>query len=142
MNNFQIYLAGGMQGLTMEQQNGWRERLKVRFRDGKYTARYNVAVVSPPDYYTYQTYRYDTQREVLDFDLFKLRRSDLVIVSFNAPKSLGTMAEIAIAFDRGIPVIGFNENDLELHPWQIEMCNKILYTEDDLVDYINEFYLR
>ena len=77
----------------------------------------------------------------MEFDLHKVRNSNLVIVGFNAPKSLGTMAEMAIAYEHKIPIIGWNGADEILHPWQTEMCNRIFTDIDELIDYISEFYL-
>ena len=51
------------------------------------------------------------------------------------------MAEIAIAYDNRIPVIGLNEENIELHPWQIEFCRKIFTDFDLMLDYIEDYYL-
>ena len=75
-------------------------------------------------------------------DLYKLKNSDVVIVNFNDKWSLGTQSEIAIAYDRGIPVIGLNENKQELHPWQEEFCERIFNDIDEMLDYVEDFYLR
>ena len=75
-------------------------------------------------------------------DLYKLRNSDIVIVNFNDKWSLGTQSEIAIAYDRGIPVIGLNESGQELHQWQEEFCERIFIDIDEMLDYIQDFYLR
>ena len=66
----------------------------------------------------------------------------MIIVDFANPKSLGTMAEIAIAYEHRIPVIGLNESGIELHPWQIEMCNKIFSDKNKLVNYVIDYYLN
>ena len=62
--------------------------------------------------------------------------------NFNDNWSLGTMSEIAIAYDRGIPVIGLNVDNQELHSWQVCMCERIFNNIDEMVDYIEDFYLR
>ena len=84
---------------------------------------------------------YDSEKEIVEFDLMKVKNSDLIICNFNDPKSLGTMAEIAIAYDNRIPVIGLNEENIELHPWQIEFCRKIFTDFDLMLDYIEDYYL-
>jgi hypothetical protein len=63
-------------------------------------------------------------------------------VNFNDKQSLGTMSEIAIAYDRRIPIIGFNIADQDLHPWQVCMCERIFDKINDLIEYVKEFYLR
>ena len=67
-----------------------------------------------------------TQHEGMEFDLNRVRSSDLIIVNFNDVYSLGTMAEIATAYERRIPIIGLNENNQDLHPWQTEMLIEFL----------------
>ena len=65
----------------------------------------------------------------------------MVIVNFNDMYSLGSMSELAIAYDRRIPIIGFDDNKQELHPWQIEMCNRIFDDMDEMLDYVEDYYL-
>ena len=77
----------------------------------------------------------------MEFDLHKVRGSDLIIVNFNDVYSLGTMAEIAIAYERKIPIIGINLKNQDLHPWQIEMTNRIFTDIDKMIDYVKEYYL-
>ena len=83
----------------------------------------------------------------MNLDLYKLKHSYLVIINFNDVYSLGSMAEIAIAFDRGIPIIGFNEDEKSLHPkvlhpWQKCMCERIFTDIHEMLDYIEDIYLR
>ena len=78
----------------------------------------------------------------MELDLHKLRNSNLVIVNFNDIYSLGSMAELAIAYDRCIPIIGLDIDKQELHPWQIEMCNRIFSDIDEMLDYVEDYYLR
>ena len=75
-------------------------------------------------------------------DLNKLRSANMVVINFNDVYSLGSMAEIAIAYDRGIPVVGLNEGNKILHPWQECMCERIFNNIDKMLDYIEDFYLK
>ena len=52
------------------------------------------------------------------------------------------MAEISIAYDNGIPIIGVDIHKQDLHPWQICMCERIFADIDEMLDYIEDFYLR
>jgi len=103
-----------------------------------------VRAVNPNTYFNFldEPPRYKTQAEVMRVDLHKLRNSDLVIVNFNDMYSLGTQSEIAIAYDRGIPIIGLDVDSQELHPWQICMTERIFNDIDEMLDYIQDFYLR
>ena len=78
----------------------------------------------------------------MEFYLNKVRNSDLIIVNFNDMWSLGTMSEIAIAYERRIPVIGLDVDKQNLHSWQIEMCTRIFDNIDEMLDYVEDFYLR
>ena len=140
MNNYHIYLAGGMSNLSFQEQNGWREKIKKFFED--YECDYRVKCINPVDYYnSFDGTTYDSDLEVMQFDLHKLKNSDLIIMNFNNMSSLGSMAELAIAWDRGIPVIGLNENEPLLHPWQYCMCSKIFNNLGDVLEYIANYYL-
>lgn len=146
MTNYFIYLAGGMGSLSFEEQNEWRVDLKQRFAyyyKSYYKSRfYNVVFINPVDYYNFEEKRHETEDEVMRFDLHKVKTSDLVIVNFNDPKSIGTTAEMATAYDRGIPIIGLNESGVELHPWLRCMTERIFTDRGELLDYISSFYLN
>ena len=77
----------------------------------------------------------------MEFDLNKVRNSDLIIVNFNDMYSLGTMSEIAIAYEKRIPIIGLDTDNQNLHPWQIEMTNRIFSNIDEMLNYIKYYYL-
>lgn len=145
MKTVEIYLSGGMGKFGKEnydESNLWRVYCKNALERCEST--HSGMVVNPNDYFNFidEPQLYKTNREVMNLDLYKLRNCDLVIVNFNDKNSLGTMAEIAIAYDRRIPVIGLNQNNEELHPWQIEMCERVFGDIDSLIDYVEDFYLR
>lgn len=142
MENFHIYLAGGMEGLEWSKQIKWRMSIEKELE--KFDYRYKPIICSPPNYFNFENPTHDNEREVMEFDLNKVRNSDLVIVNFtHKPISLGTMAEISIAYDRQIPVLGICEDDnIILHPWQKEMCLRIFSNMEDLTDYVIHYYLN
>ena len=127
---------------NFEEADKWRRYCKktLEYCDGIHT----VIVVNPNEYFSFQDEEalYKSEREVMKFDLYKLRMSDLVIVNFNDKHSLGTMSEIAIAYDRRIPIIGLNASKEKLHPWQNLMCERIFDNIDEMLDYIEDFYLK
>jgi nucleoside 2-deoxyribosyltransferase len=144
MERYQIYTAGGMGKFGKEQfsqSNLWRIYCKNTLE--KFECDYKVTVINPNNYYNFveEPPKYKTQREVMELDLHKVRTSDLVIINFNDIYSLGSMAELAIAYERRIPVIGLNETKQDLHHWQQEMCVRIFDDIDDLLDYVEDFYL-
>ena len=141
MNIFKFYLAGGMTDLSYEDQNNWRTYVKKKLEG--YECDYKIKCINPVDYYNiYDSTLYDSDLEVMQFDLYNVKTSNLIIMNFNDMKSLGSMAELAIAYERGIPVIGLNEKEQQLHPWQYSMCSKIFNNMDDMLDYIKRYYLN
>ena len=144
-NTYFVYLCGGMGKFGKEnfdECDKWRRHCKKTLET--YECDYKVSAINPNDYFNFvdEPPQYKTQSEVMRFDLHKLRSSDLVIANFNDMYSLGSMSEIAIAYDRGIPVIGLNEDCQTLHPWQICMCERIFNNIDEMLDYIEDFYLK
>ncbi|MBQ8721958.1 MAG: nucleoside 2-deoxyribosyltransferase [Paludibacteraceae bacterium] len=143
MKNFQIYLAGGMSKFDkdkFDEGNNWRVVLKNVFENNE---KMNVTVINPNDYFNFKDNppQYRSQREVMEFDLNKVRNSDLIIINYNDMYSLGTMAELAIAYEHRIPVIGLDEQKQELYPWQVEMTNRIFDNIQELIEYVKCFYL-
>lgn len=144
MKNIQCYLAGGMGKFgkdNFDKGNTWRIHCKNELEN--YECNYKVLVVNPNDYFNFveDPPTYKSQREIMEFDLNKVRTSDLIIVNFNDVYSLGTMSEIAISYERKIPIIGLNLGNQELHPWQIEMTNRIFDDIDEMLNYIKYYYL-
>ena len=144
MKNFQIYLCGGMGKFEKEnfkESNTWRIYCKNTLENCE--CDYNVKAINPNDYFNFKEEqpRYVSQREVMELDLHKLRNSDLVIANFNDMYSLGSMAELAIAYDRRIPIVGLDIDKQELHTWQIEMCNRIFSDIQEMLDYVEDYYL-
>ena len=133
-------MAGGMTGLSLEDQMNWRLDIKNVLEH--YTSDYQVKCFNPVEYYSLEDTTPELEVEAMNFDLHRLTNSQLVIVNFNAPLSLGTMAEIAIAYDRNIPIVGLNENENVLHPWQVGMSNKIFTDREDMLDYVCNYYLN
>ena len=146
METLNIYLAGGMQKFgkkDFNESNYWRVHIEQELM--KLDCGRQTRICNPNDYYSFydNSPRYSTMREVMEFDLNKVRNYDLIIVNFNDLKSLGTMAELAIAYEHRIPVIGLcsEENYPMLHPWQKEMCNRIFGDIDEMLDYVEDYYL-
>lgn len=140
MKNFTIYLAGAMTGLTFKAMTDWRIKIKQELLK---TSAKSLTVINPVDYYNFSYPQHDTEREVMEYDLWRLKGSDLVVVNFNNPDSIGTSMELMCAKENNIPIIGLYEDNYysDMHPWLKECCNKVLFTMKDLINYVSEFYL-
>lgn len=143
MNSFRYYLAGGMSNLSHEEMLNWREVVIDKIENVTSmadTAMYPV-YFNPVEYYNPFEDFHKNEREPFEYDLYNLRKSDLVIVNFNSPNSIGTAMEVAIARENRIPIVGLNENDYDLHPWIVESCVRICDTMDELVNYVTDYFL-
>ena len=98
MEVVKIYLSGGMGKLSFEEQSKWRNQVINAIKFGDYCYEKKPIFFNPIDYYNFTEVRCKSEREVMEFDLNALRHSDLVIVNFNDPKSLGTCAELGVAY--------------------------------------------
>lgn len=132
----QIYLAGGMSGMNFHDSNAWRQQIQNDFQYD------SVLVINPNDYFNFLHKDYESEKEVRDFDLNILRNSNLLIVNFNKPDSIGTAQELAIAHELHIPVLGLNENRCELHPWLRECCDRIFDSMYELIEYTRFYYIE
>ena len=142
---YQIYLSGGMMKFgndNFDESDKWRKYCKQALENCE--SPYKVNIFNPNEYFSFKADapEYSSELEVMRFDLHNLRKSDLVIVNYNDKKSLGTTSEVAIAYDRGIPVIALNEDGGELHPWLRCMSERVFDNIDKMLDYIEDFYLR
>lgn len=146
MENVKIYLSGAMGGLSIEEQNKWRTRLKNAILYGDYDFTKFPIFHSPPEYYPWiedinQSER-KSEREVMEFDLYQVRNADLIIVNFTNPSSIGTAMELMLAKELHIPIIGLNADNKELHSWLTESCLRICDNMKELVDHVVKFYLN
>ena len=140
-----LYLSGGMSGLTVEESNGWR--IKVKQDLFAFILNGTLKIFNPMDSYIHNEYHMN-EKEAMQYDLNILRKSSYILVYFNDIKSLGTAMEIAIAHELKIPIIGVfdnkeNYNALDtLHPWVYNMCDVVLDSLDDAIRYIKNNYLQ
>lgn len=144
MENVHIYLAGGMSGLSLEEQIKWRNQVINAIRYEDYEFDKTPIFFNPPNYYSPSTSAHKSEKEVMEFELSHLRKSDLIVVNFNVPESIGTAMEIAVAKENRIPIIGLckNEKDIIIHPWLTECCSRMFNNMREMVDYIVNYYLK
>lgn len=141
METVHVYLSGGMGSLSFEEQSRWRQQVTdaIKFN---YECEKKPIFFNPVNYFNFEEVRYKSQREAMEFDLNALRNSDLVIVNFNDAASLGTCAELAIAYEMKIPIVGINKDNKVLHPWLCEFTSRMCSSLKEAVEYVVEFYLN
>lgn len=140
MKDKMVYLSGAISNIPENEAYQWRDEVEEVFHQIDLPW---LHVFNPVTHFSQlglDTGLY-TDEDIMNLEIHKLRNSDIVFFNCHYPKSLGSMAEIAIAYERGIPILAFNENNEELHPWLKQMCTKIFKSKDDLIAYFVEHYM-
>lgn len=140
MRNFTIYLAGGMSGIPMEEYGKRRDKIRNLLTTNKPD---NLAlhIVDPSKYYNYDYKHHETEKEILRWELNKVRNSNLIIVDLTVEKSVGTIVELAIAYENKIPIVGVNADKENIHPWLEEICDRTFNNIETGIDYVISYYL-
>lgn len=136
----QIYTAGAITGLEWTDHFNWRDDLASIITEctkGKWH------VFNPSLHISDLAEWNMTERESMDYDLYHLLRSDLMIVNFAYnPVSVGTAVEFGAAYTHQIPIIGLNENGETLYSWEKEMCLKIFDDYNLMLKYLVDHFLN
>lgn len=142
MENIHIYLAGGIVDLTLVGQRKWRSRIKDAIKYGDFELFKNPIFFDSTDYHVASLY--DNVREVMEFKLNHLRKSDLLVVNFDNILDIEIAIEISIAKEYKIPIVGLVSGEVcnSSHPWLIECCSKVCSDFKEIVAYVVDFYLR
>ena len=141
METVKIYLSGGMSGVSFKEQSKWRSNIMDEIRYNRECTK-NPTFFNPVMYYNFEEKLHKSEKEIMEFDLYNLRNSDLVVVNFNNPASIGTAMELMLAKERNIPVIAFGINNQDVHPWLLECCTRICDDIRETVNHVVEFYLN
>lgn len=140
METVKIYLSGSMMGSSWEDQTEWRKQVTEIINNSCYEKK--PEFFDPTKFYNFKEKHQKSEREVMEFDLYNLRNSDLVIVNINNQWSLGTMCELILAKEHRIPVIGWNSCGEELHPWLSECVTRMCDDISDAIEHVIDFYLN
>lgn len=145
MRELVIYEAGAMTNCkSFEEMNNWRIFLKTAINKVAENVGINVRVINPVDYYNFREPKHQSELEPMNFDLARVRESDLVVVNLEGlNKSIGSIIECYEAYKNNIPVLAFGNNDdyPELHPWV--QCCITRHDKDyrECINYIRDFYM-
>lgn len=141
METVKIYLSGAMSNASFEEQSRWRKQIQdaIKFN---YDCEKKSDFFNPVQYFNFEEKRYESELEVMNFDLNALRKSNLIVVNFNNPSSIGTAMEMMLGYEMRIPILGLNKDNQALHPWLECCCDRIFNNMKDLVEYVVEFYLN
>lgn len=137
MNN--IYLAGAIAGLNPNQYRGWRDEVAHNIE----MATKRVWHCFDPCEHLNEFGEVITPEESLAYDLDHLRHSRLMIASFEfTDKSTGTLIELGVAHENKIPIVGYNPDGFDLHPWVKTICQHVCSSMEGLYQYLCDHYLN
>ena len=141
METVKIYLSGGMSNVSFEEQSKWRQQIMDAIKYN-YDCEKKALFFNPVNYYNFKEKRHKTEKEIKEFDLYNLRKSDLVIVNFNDKDSHGTDWELAIAEEHNIPIVAFGVDGKDIYSWSLDACNRICDSLKECVEHVVDFYLN
>lgn len=140
-----IYLAGKMGGLSFDEMNNWRKKLKQEILREAGVSGYQVKVINPVDFYNFEEKKYQSEEEVEDYDLAHVVSSDVVVVNLEGLNSSdGTKIELHDAhYHEKIPVVAFGDRWLyeNLHPWVKRDITRVEENMQGVARYLREFYM-
>lgn len=138
-DKLKIFLSGGMTGLTEEEASKWR----ISFKLNNAVQDDTPFIFIDPTYYYFPTDKttQEYEKEAMNYDLYLVKHSDLIIVNFNSLSSIGTAQELMLAHTLNKPIIGMIPEDKyeQLHPWYKEECIKIFkYKSNELEEIVQK----
>lgn len=138
-----VYLSGACKNETYEERASWRRKCGEWFNDFSN----DFTVFNPVDYFDYSRGDHQSELEVFKFEHRKVKEAAVILVNLkNANQSVGTIAELAWAYEKDIPIIGFydGENDIShVHEWIKLMCDRTFDGKDAMnnaLEYIEDYY--
>jgi hypothetical protein len=140
-----IYLAGKMNGLSFNEMNNWRKKSKLELLRAAGISGYEVQVINPVDFYNFEEKCHQSEEEIEDYDLAHVTSSDIIIVNL---EGLNNSDETKIKlhdahYHNRIPIIAFGDPGLyeKLHPWIQRDITRVERRAEDVVKYIEDFYM-
>ena len=134
-----------MSGLSFDEMNNWRQELKVQLQLSAEISGYQIQVINPVNFYNFKEKKYQSEDEVREYDIAHVISSDIIIVNLDGLSSSdGTKIELHDAkYHNRIPVIAFGNRELYdgLHPWVKANITRVEENIEDVVRYIQEFYM-
>ena len=136
-----IYLAGACKKIP-DEGAAWREQATVILNQAAEWKDSKVIVVNPLDYFTYAENKQKSHKQVKNFYLNQIRKSDVVLVNLSQTNSSpGTAQEVQFAVDNDIPVIGFGTS--EVYPWISDVdCDVTFENITEAINYIRDYYME
>ena len=134
-----------MSGLPFEEMSNWRQEIKTQLLLAGEVSGCKLQVINPVDFYNFKEKKHQSEEEIMEYDLSHVISSNIIIVNLDGLSSSdGTKIELHDAkYHNHIPVIAFGNKELynPLHPWIKINITRVENNIEDVVRYIQEFYM-
>lgn len=148
-----VYLSGPMGGCSYEEMTGWRKQAESALNSE------SVKCTLPTRSITKNKHPYETDRWINRRDHFDCTKAATILVNLQGMRSIsvGTVMEIAWAFDRQIPVIviadkapqkyyqiregvtfEFTAPEIHKHPMMVDSITQVVYSVEDGINFVKE----
>jgi len=133
-NKTLVYLAGASKH-EADEGMGWRQTIE---RDWGFKES-DLWIVNPLNYFRYSENWHQSDKQVKQYYLSRIKHCDVVLVNLNnSDSSCGTCQEIQYAVDHDVPVIGFGTE--HVYNWLLVDCQCVFDTAEEAIEYITEYY--
>lgn len=137
-----VYTCGGMKNKSTIEAMAWRNELENCLNMSGVVA----SVFKPPEFYNYDEFKQQSEAEIKEFELAKLRESDVLVVELNGVESsVGSCMELGYANamndfgDKHIFIIAYNNIEKNVHPWVMDSCIRVEDNLEDIAYYIANY---
>lgn len=130
-----VYLSGPMGGCTVEEMTAWRKYVEAKLNSE------NVSCTLPTRSFTKDHIPKETDRWINRRDFFDCTRASVVLVNLLGMKSIsiGTIMEIAWAYQKHIPVVVVCEFDgPQNHPMLKDSITQEARDLDEGINFVKE----
>ena len=134
-----IYFAGAISDIDWNKATEWRDKLYYALIDA---TKGQWRFFDPCDHWN-EFGEVISPEESVEYDLDHLRHSRIMILSVeHGHKSTGTLIEAGVAYERRIPIIIYNPNNEELHPWLRRIATHVCTSFDGMLMFLCDHYLN
>jgi nucleoside 2-deoxyribosyltransferase len=137
-----VYTCGAMEHVSEDAMKGWRAHLEDNLPDVKFlhpTRR--MPLHQQMEDASLATY--NKLKRIVAQDIKDINESDLIVANLKDSepgKKWGSVMEVALAWERGIPVIAIVDEKQFKHPFIYTMCTEVHHTLEDAIDAVQEYY--
>lgn len=124
LSKVRVYLCGAMGCYKDNPELGeaWRLDVEEYFK----ALSDDIVCVNPALLYKYNADWHYKESEIMRYELRLVGKCDVVLANLkDLDKSVGSCDEILYAYLHDIPVIGFSDEDVYIHPWKEEQIERI-----------------